>query len=80
MKKTLAILLVVKVIGQLLFLYGLLSWTYGVAVQFLQPSWLPGPLSHLTPDLRVDVFAIISFIVSAIGFVMWRLAKEFSPA
>jgi len=77
MKKILAkSIVVLKVIGQLLFLYGLLGWIYGVGVQFIHPDWLPGGLSHLTPDLRLDIFTIISFIVSAVGFFIWRLTKE----
>lgn len=66
----------VKIIGQLLFLYGLLGWAYGVAVQLLHPNWLSLPISHLTPSLRLDTFTIIAFIISAAGFFMWRLAKE----
>lgn len=66
----------VKIIGQLLFLYGLLGWTYGVTMQLLHPNWLPLPISHLTPSLRLDTFTIMSFIISAVGFFMWRLAKE----
>jgi len=76
MKKNLArSIVVVKVTGQLLFLYGLLGWAYGVAVQFLHPNWLLGPTSHLIP-VRLDTFTIISFIISAVGFFIWRLTKE----
>jgi hypothetical protein len=66
----------VKVVGEVLFLYGLLGWIYGVLVQMTHPRWLPLPLSHLTVWIRIDTFAIISFIVSAVGFFMWRLARE----
>ena len=69
-------LLVVKVLGQTLFIYGLLGWAYGVLIQLTYPYWLPGEISHLTPWLRVDTFAILSFIGSGIGFVLWRLAKD----
>lgn len=69
-------IIAVKAVGEMLFLYGLLGWTYGVAVQFLYPKWLPGPISHLTPDLRLDTFTIMSFVVSAVGFFVWRLTKE----
>lgn len=73
MKKILAS--VIRVVGELLFLYGLLGWAYGVLMQFTHPEWLPGPLSHLTPELRLDTFTILCFIVSAVGFFMWRLTK-----
>lgn len=66
----------VKILGQLCFLYGLLGWIYGILFQFIYPQWLTGPLSHLTPGLRVDVFAIVSFFVSMLGFLLWRFTLE----
>jgi hypothetical protein len=69
-------MLVVKVAGQLLFLYGLLAWLDGVIIQFTDPMWLAMPVSHLFPWLRTDTFTILSFIVSGIGFFIWRLAVE----
>ena len=69
-------ILIVKVVGELLFLYGFLGWIYGVLVQLTHPHWLSLELSHLTPWLRVDAFTILSFIVSAVGFFMWRLTSE----
>ena len=77
MKKTpTKYMVVVKVIGELLFLYGFLGWIYGVSVQLTYPDWLPLPLSHLTLWIRVDTFTIMSFIVSALGFLIWRLVRE----
>jgi hypothetical protein len=67
---------IVKVLGELFFLYGLLGWTYGVVVQLVHPSWMFYGLSHLVPWIRVDTFTMVSFVVSAVGFLMWRLAKE----
>jgi hypothetical protein len=69
-------LIIMKVSGEFLFLFGLLAWVYGVLIQLVHPEWLPLGLSHLTPWIRVDTFTITSFIVAAIGFLMWRLAKE----
>jgi hypothetical protein len=68
--------IMVKVIGQFLFLFGLLAWFYGVLVQLVHPDWLPLSLSHLLPWIRVDTFTIISFVIAAIGFLIWRLTKE----
>jgi hypothetical protein len=65
-------LIVLKVTGEFLFLFGLLSWVYGVLFQFIFPEWLTGGLSHFTPWLRVDTFTLIGFIVAAVGFLMWR--------
>jgi hypothetical protein len=71
-------LIVLKVAGEFLFLFGLLAWVYGVIVQLTHPEWLYDGLSHLTPWIRVDTFTIICFVVAAIGFLIWRLAKELS--
>jgi hypothetical protein len=77
MKKSLLLsIIVVKGIGELLFLFGFLGWMYGVVVQVNYPDWMSAGLSHLVPWIRVDTFAIISFIVSAIGFLIWRLMRE----
>jgi hypothetical protein len=69
-------LIVLKVFGEFLFLFGLLAWVYGILVQLIHPEWLPLSLSHLIQWIRVDTFTIISFVVAAIGFLTWRLAKE----
>ena len=70
------IVFIVKVVGELLFLYGLLAWLDGVVIQIADPMWLPMPVSHLFPWMRTDNFTILSFITSAIGFFMWRIAVE----
>jgi len=67
---------VIRVLGEVLFLYGLLGWIYGVTVQLTHPLWLFGELSHLTPWIRLDTFTIISFLLSILGFFVWRLIKE----
>ena len=68
--------IIAKVVGELLFFYGLLGWVYGVLVQLTHPYWLSFGLSHLIPWIRIDTFTVLSFILSALGFLMWRLAKE----
>jgi hypothetical protein len=60
-------------LGEVLFTFGLLGWLYGVIIQLTYPELLTLQLSHLTPWLRVDVFTIYSFFVSAFGFFVWRL-------
>ena len=69
-------LIIINVVGEFLFLFGLLGWVYGVLVQLIHPEWLPLGLSHLIPWIRVDSFTIISFVVAAIGFLLWRLSKQ----
>ncbi|MGA3192928.1 MAG: hypothetical protein ABSD73_10525 [Candidatus Bathyarchaeia archaeon] len=67
---------VLRVVGEALFLYGLLGWIYGVLVDITHPDWLPLALSHLTTWIRTDTFAVLSFILSIIGFFVWRLAQK----
>ncbi len=67
-----------KVVGETLFVFGLLGWLYGVAIQITHPQWLTIQLTHLTPWLRVDIFAIFSFILSIIGFIIWRYENNSS--
>ena len=71
--------IILKVVGQLLFLFGLLGWIYGVMFQFIYPEWLTTTLSHLTRWIRVDSFAVLSFALSALGFLLWRFMVETSP-
>ena len=73
------ILLFAKVAGQLLFIYGLLAWLDGVVIQFADPEWLPMPVSHLL-NVRTDTFTIAMFIVSAIGFFVWRFIVELTKS
>lgn len=68
--------LVIKVAGEMLFFYGLLAWADGVVIQFTDPMWLAMPVSHLLPWMRTDTFTILSFLVSALGFFMWKLSAE----
>jgi hypothetical protein len=65
-----------KIFGEFLFLFGLLAWVYGVLIQLVHPEWLSLGLSHLLPWIRVDTFTIISFIVAATGFLIWRIIRE----
>jgi hypothetical protein len=75
-KGTLLSIVVVKGIGELFFVFGFLGWMYGVLVQLIHPEWLTVQLSHLAPWIRVDTFTIICFIISAVGFLIWRLTRE----
>lgn len=70
----------IKVVGELLFLFGFLGWINGEIVQFTHPELLPLGLSHLTPWIRLDTFTILSFMVSAVGFFMWRTARELTSS
>jgi len=72
-------LVMVKVVGETLFVYGLLGWIYGVLVQLIHPSWLCFGLSNLIPWIRIDTFAVLSFILSIVGFFISRLCKHLIP-
>ena len=72
-------MLLIKVVGQVLFLFGLLAWLDGAVIQFTYPQWLAQPVSHLL-DIRTDTFTIIMFFVSAFGFFIWRLTAELTKA
>ncbi len=74
------LILVVKVFAQLLFLFGLLAWLDGAIIQVTHPDWLPLQLSHLTPWIRTDTFTILMFMVSAVGFFVWRVIVEVMKA
>jgi hypothetical protein len=69
------LMIFVKVVGLMLFLFGLLSWLDGVVIQFTNPMWLAMPVSHLL-NVRTDTFTIFSFLVSALGFFLWRFTAE----
>ena len=66
---------IIEVLGEFIFLFGLIAWIYGVLVQLTHPEWLNLGLSHLVPWIRVDTFTIMSFIFAALGFLIWRLSK-----
>ena len=68
-------LVIIKVVGQMLFFFGLLAWLDGVVIQFAHPEWLPERVSHLL-NVRTDTFTIAMFFVSALGFFLWRLTAE----
>ena len=71
---------IIEVFGEFIFFFGLIAWIYGVLVQLTHPEWLNLGLSHLVPWIRVDTFTIISFIVAAIGFLIWRLSRALKNA
>ena len=68
-------------VGLMLFLFGLLTWLYVIGFQLLYPDLVTGGVrfSHLgfPPfNWRLDDVGIISFAVSAIGFLIWRVRAK----
>jgi hypothetical protein len=72
-------LVIVKVVGEMLFLFGFLAWLDGVVIQFTHTDWLSQPVSHLL-NVRTDTFTVAMFFVSALGFFLWRLTAELMKA
>ena len=65
-------------IGLTMFVFGLLTWVYVISFQFLHLELVTSgtPFSHLAfPPFnwRVDDVGMLSFAVSAIGFLLWRI-------
>lgn len=61
-----------------LFLFGLLSWLYVIAMQVTHPDYLPLQLAHIPIfpfTLRVDVTGILGFIISGVSFFLWQLIE-----
>jgi heme/copper-type cytochrome/quinol oxidase subunit 3 len=68
-----------RAIFSTVFLFGLLTWLYVIAVQVTHPDWMAEPFTHLDVfplNLRVDLTGIVGFIASALSFLLWRLAQE----
>jgi hypothetical protein len=66
-----------------LFLFGLLTWLYTVAIQITEPGILPASLTHIDVfplNIRVDVAGISAFAVSALSFFLWRLMTTSSSS
>ena len=67
---------VVRALSLTLFLFGLLTWLYVIAIQITHPRFLPAQLSHIQIfplNARVDVVGIVGFIVSGLSFFVWQL-------
>lgn len=70
---------VVRVLTLTLFLFGLLTWLYVIAIQITHPTYLPDQLSHIQIfplNARVDVVGILGFIVSGLSFFVWQLTSS----
>ena len=69
---------VLSLIGFAIFIFGLLGWLYVVAFQMARPESTRWQLSHWTPWIRMDTFAVVSFIASFLGFVFWIVLWQLS--
>jgi len=59
-----------------LAVYGMVGWVYVAILGLVAPNTLHLPLTHLLPHLREDTSGVISFIISFIGFVIYRIIRD----
>jgi hypothetical protein len=57
-------------------IYGMAGWIYVMICSLAAPNTLALPLTHLLPWLREDTSGVISFILSFIGFVTYRVIRS----
>lgn len=66
----------VREVSLALALYGMAGWVYVGLCALLAPQTLTLPLTHLAPSLREDTAGVLSFIVSFLGFVSYRITRR----
>jgi hypothetical protein len=59
-----------------LAVYGMVGWVYVAICGLVAPNTLHLPLTHLLPHLREDTSGVISFIISFISFVIYRIIRD----
>jgi hypothetical protein len=58
-----------------LALYGFAGWLYVAGVALAQPQTLSWQLTHLASWPRTDTFGELSFVVSFVAFIAYRLTR-----
>ena len=56
-------------------IYGMVEWTYVAICSLVVPDTLALPLTHVLPWLREDTSGVISFVLSFLGFVSYRVTR-----
>jgi len=70
-------------LGLTIFIFGILLWSYSVAIQITHPEWLTDTLTHhpIPPlNWRVDDLGIVGFGVAPLGFLIWILSHTYVSA
>ena len=67
---------IVREISLALALYGMAGWIYVGLCALVAPQTLALPLTHLAPSLREDTAGVLSFIVSFLGFIFYRITRR----
>ena len=69
---------IVREISLALTVYGAAGWIYVAICALVAPHTLALPLTHLVPSLREDTSGALSFVVSFLGFITFRIAGQAS--
>lgn len=67
---------VVREVSLALALYGMAGWIYVGICALAAPQTLALPLTHLLPGLREDTSGVLSFILSFLAFITYRMTRE----
>ena len=67
---------VVREVSLALAIYGMAGWVYVGLCALVAPQTLALPLTHLVPSLREDTVGALSFIVSFLGFIAYRITRQ----
>ncbi len=67
---------VVREVSLALAVYGMAGWIYVGLCALVAPETLALPLTHLLPSLREDTAGVLSFIVSFLGFISYRITRR----
>jgi hypothetical protein len=67
---------VVREVSLALALYGMAGWIYVGLCALVAPQTLALPLTHLVPSLREDTAGVLSFLVSFLGFISYRITRR----
>ena len=67
---------IVREISLALAIYGMAGWIYVGLCALVAPATLELPLTHLVPSLREDTSGLLSFIVSFLGFIFYRITRR----
>lgn len=60
-------------------IYGFAAWVYVAVVAIALPNTLSWRLTHLASWPRTDTFGEISFVVSFLAFVAYRMTRDVRP-
>jgi hypothetical protein len=66
---------VVREISLALAIYCMAGWIYVAISAVVAPQTLALPLTHLLPHLREDTSGVLSFFISFLAFISYRLTR-----